>query len=107
MPDIILPGTAGDVRLTPTLQLIVDLERECGSLFKAAEQLVRGELDIKDVLALLRIIYHAAGYEENLEQLMEQKYPDFILAQAMTELLNPLYHLGAVREGKPKTALNG
>ena len=90
-----------------TLQLVIDIEKEHGSLYKMAENLVGKTMTLSEIVKVLKIFYRHAGSTETEEQLEEfiLKLPcDEVLMTVLLDILGGLDRLGAVLPGEALTA---
>jgi hypothetical protein len=104
MTKIKLPVSGGEMTLSATLSLVEEMEDACGSLFKAAEDLLQGELCMGKILTLLHIVYKAAGSAMTREELAVfylhhcPRPCSAVLSDVLVKILTPLYGISAVRE---------
>lgn len=97
----------GDYTLKISLKLIAAIEKDHGSLYRMAENLLEQSLPFSTMAAILKIIYRYAGCK-----MPEDELDDFILRQPCAELLGtilleilePVERLGAILPGEEHPA---
>lgn len=107
---ILLPGDEQDIELSLTLRLVDVIEKQGGSLFKIADQLVAKEMPLGDIIRLLTTIYLFAGSTvsaDNVADILLKRRisPAVLLSNILLAILTPLHHLGAVTESPDGAAI--
>lgn len=117
MTDITLPAPNGVYPFIPTLSLVEKMEKQSGSLFKLAENLVQKTMPLHDMIALLQLVYREAGCILPADALADYLLrrapvpPLSLLSDILLQILTPLQAAGAFEgaeaadlAGKPQAA---
>lgn len=117
MTDITLPAPNGVYPFIPTLSLVEKMEKDTGSLFKLAEDLVQKTIPLHDVIHILQLVYRDAGCivpaDALGDYLLRQSPvpPLSLLSDILLQILTPLQAAGAFESaeaedlaGKPQAA---
>ncbi len=100
---IVLPSLEKDIGLPLTLHLVDAIEKQGGSLFKIADQLVAKEMPMGDIIRLLSGIYGFTGNPlppDDVAHVLRTRgiAPAVLLSNILLAILTPLQYLGAVKE---------
>ena len=92
---ISLTGPDRVYTLNPTLQLISALERDYGSLYLLAEDLLEKSLPLSEMVEIVRVLYRHAGCGAALDGFLLQQPCTEILITFLLEVLGPIERVAA------------